>query len=218
MTDDYLNIIGISFDKNIFILVTMREHFNGKMVVQETVEHFELLNEVIKFIQKTDPLARVVVDEPQNITSDTIKRIRLIFPYPVLHSSGVYIKIYEPYLTKRIFLDSPCQENELMPNLKSELLYKFQQLLERNILILPEKFLNQIPKVKFDNDEFGNMKPYYSPGTIFQPEFRAILATLSHFPFDRATNLERRWVLDLYASKGVRERPSLESVRNLVTQ
>ena len=171
---DFFNTFGVSFDKDRLVVILSQEFDDGYWIVSDKVARLDTIKELIEFVNADDSFARVVVDEPgTNVTNALIKGRR-------------YVKLLkkeapQPYLTKRVFLDD-LLHTQGFPNVKSELLFKFRSLVERNLIGVPQLFLEQAPRFSFIMMENGNYQPSFPPNTMLPAEFRAFLITLTPFP------------------------------------
>lgn len=177
---EYLNYFGASFEEDKLLLVRVKELFNGTLLVSNEILKFDSIDKAVqlaKYINHEDPLARITIDEPNQIVSNTVIRNRV---EEFGCNYWMEPRQQDVILTKSIYLDENTPTAGYQ-NLKSELLCRYADLLTRNQIVVPDKLYKLCPVYREETDENGNKKIIYRPNTKFPGVFRALLCTLTNF-------------------------------------
>ena len=169
---DYRHIFGVARKpkgrKNKFVLVPLRQYLQaGIMEYQKHIE-FKTIQELTKWINKVDPLARVGIADHSNILGTAVLGLRRY-----LDDSS----LSEPCLTASIELG---KKEKGVPT-QTNLFAKYDSYLSAGAMTLTKEIKKSQPTYSLDIDEKHNMIPYYVAD--FEPIFNASLCCLHDFPF-----------------------------------
>lgn len=179
--NDYLHIFGISHHKGIYTLVVCRQYIKRGLYEFSGIKRFKGIQEIGKWINKLDPLARVAIVDSGNILTDAIKAIR---------TGLTNLDDSEDQLT--ISVDFSEKKNSMAT--QSVLLSKFDEMKSLGILKYGKQIAETIPAYNIDVDERHNKIPYYE-GEV-ETLFKACLVCLSDFELSRE-RFESSSVFDL---------------------
>lgn len=181
MLHDYLTVFGATLSSGRFTLAVLRKYMDGRSVFEEEIHTMSEPLEVAAFVNEADPYARLILNVMDNHLFNTIAKARKYHAEAQVFES-------QPFLSKQIYTESNS-DIDSMPNLKSSLVYQFQNSLGASLAV-PESLLEHTIKIQFETGEDGRLRPYWPANVKLNAIYEAMLTCLYPLPL---LTLESPW-------------------------
>lgn len=167
---DYLSVFGATLSGGKFVLVALRKYLDGRSVFDEQIHSFKDPLQVSEFVNDRDSLARLILNVLDPHVFDTIVNVRT---HRITDAREIES---QAFLSKQIYLENHSDIG-VMPNLKSDLVYHFQNLIGESLGV-PPTLLKESIKIKFEIGDEGNLRPYWPGNARLSAVFEAMLTCL----------------------------------------